>query len=175
MHLQGTPIKIPKPKMIDKKLGIKNNFHKFSNLSSGIFKNHTQKKFETLTITELLSKKSDLKKNERPPLPLIIEHKKGLKPAIFVLGSNDGKKNLNNEQRKKFAFSASSKDFKKEREKSVKHIQIGDDSLDITIQSRDARIIETPDIFYFKENKKRKEKKNIDKGFYSTSCLPDKY
>jgi len=178
MHVQASQIiGANKPQIIDRKLGIKNKFHKTLE-KSDVFKHENQKTPETVKLTDLMNKKKDLKKTENFS-PLINDHKKSLKHAIFVLDSKD-KTNLTLEERKKLILSATSRDksVRKLKTKLRTNANIEEDSLDQAIQSVDAKIMKSTDIFNFKiKGKKKKNKEKVHLLYdicFSTPLLPEK-
>ena len=148
---------IAKPRIIDKKLGIMNKFHKNIDSIVSLTQKDVNSTPETLQISELMNKKNS-KKNEWF-LPLINEHKKVLKPAIFVLENT--KNFMTSEQRKKLVLSASYRDITKKRMRSMIRKTNGEVSLE---QSQD-RVMETPEIFNFKGVTGQK------RGIYSANCF----
>lgn len=167
LHVQESNIKATKPKLFDSKLGIKNNLHKNveqnENISS---QNENLINMGTVDISELINKKKP-KINE---LPLINEHKKVLKPAIFVLDKNTKFNMMKIEDRKKLISSATSRNLNNKNNSSYQLLQNEEDSLDFALQSCDNRQIETPNIFKFKikKNKKKLRTNTININCYST-------
>lgn len=170
-HYIGTK----KPPIIDKKLGIRNKFHKNLDKSDILKSSRTP---QTVNLSDLINKKSDIKKGDSE-LPLINEHKKGLKPAIFVIEGVYDTNKLSLEQRKKLITSATYTDIsRKGKLKNRKGNNYNDeDSLDRVLESTDSKIMKTPNIFSFKmKRKKTNKKENVDlfHGIsFSTSQLPD--
>lgn len=169
LHVQESSIKATKPKIFDSKLGIKNHLHK-SVEPNDIGQNENFINMGTVDISELINKKKDSKIPKINDLPLINEHKKVLKPAIFVLDKNHKFNMMKIEDRKKLISSATSRNLNNKINSSYQIFQNEEDSLDFAIQSCDNRQNETPNIFKFKikKNKKTLRTNTININCFST-------